>query len=186
MLRIRLFNNGVKVLVGSLNPVKIGAAREAFSKYYGGVEITGLDVAPDVPVQPVNEQTFEGAENRARQLLEKNEKEKLGADFFAGIEGGIIKLHSRWFSFGGMCIMDKKGRTGFGTTPLFELPPAIAGELLQGSELGDVMDRLQNDNNTKQKHGAIGFFTKGVINRKKIYVQGLLAALIPFVNEELF
>jgi len=176
----------VKVLVGSLNPVKLEASREAFSKYFGGVEIKGLDIAPGVPVQPVNEQTFDGAENRARKLLEKNAKEKLGADFFAGIEGGIIKLHSKWFSFGGMCIMDKTGRAGFGTTPLFELPDTIAGELLEGTELGDVMDRLQNAQNTKQKHGAIGFFTKGVMNRKNFYVQGLLVALIPFVNKELF
>jgi len=178
--------DGVKVLVGSKNPVKIEAAREAFSKYCGNPEITGVEVDSGVPVQPVNGQIFEGAENRAKNLLGKNKEEKLGADFFVGIEGGVMKLHSKWFSLGGMCIADNKGGLGFGTSPLFELPQEIVKELLRGVELGDVMDRLQNAHNTKQKHGAIGFFTKGVIDRKNFYIQGLVTALIPFVNKELF
>lgn len=178
--------NGVKVLVGSRNPVKIEATREAFSKYCGNPEITGMEVDSGVPVQPVNGQIFEGAETRAKTLLVKNKEEKLGADFFVGIEGGVMKLHSKWFSLGGMCIADNKGKIGFGTSPLFELPAAIVEELLRGVELGDVMDRLQNAHNTKQKHGAIGFFTKGVIDRKNFYMQGLVTALIPFVNEGLF
>lgn len=183
---LKNFSDGVKVLVGSRNPVKIEATREAFSKYCGNPEITGVEVDSRVPVQPVNEQIFEGAENRAKTLIVKNKVEKLSGEFFVGIEGGIIKLHSRWFSFGGMCIMDNKGRIGFGTSPLFELPLVIVEELLRGVELGDVMDHLQGECNTKQKHGAIGFFTKGVIDRKNFYMQGLVTALIPFVNRELF
>jgi non-canonical (house-cleaning) NTP pyrophosphatase len=42
------------------------------------------------------------------------------------------------------------------------------------------------DYNTKQKGGAIAFFTRGVMDRKKLYVQGVTLALIPFVNERLY
>ncbi|MGE5681902.1 MAG: inosine/xanthosine triphosphatase, partial [Bacillota bacterium] len=139
-----------------------------------------------VSVQPVNEDTFIGAKNRALYLFELNKQTNLGADYFVGIEGGIIKLFERWFALGAMCIMDKNGNTGFGTSPHFELPQNIIDQLLSGKELGLVMDEIMQQKNTKQKMGAISFFTKGVLDRKELYVQGLTVALIPFLQKEMF
>lgn len=175
-----------KILVGSKNPVKISSVETAFLKYFDKVEVTGFDVDSRVSAQPVNEETFEGAKNRALALLLKNRNEILNADYFVGIEGGIIKTYNKWFAFGGICIIDKEGKTGFGTSPHFELPQKIVDELLKGIELGDVMDKIQNELNTKQKHGAIGFFTNGVMSRTELYVPGLITALIPFLHKELF
>ncbi len=175
-----------KVLVGSENPVKISSVETAFLKYFDKVEVSGFNVESKVPAQPVNEETFEGAKNRALALLQKNQVESLNADFFVGIEGGIIKTYNRWFAFGGMCIINKEGQTGFGTSPHFELPQKIIDDLLNGIELGDVMDKIQNEQNTKQKHGAIGFFTNGRMSRSELYVPGLITALIPFLHPDLF
>jgi non-canonical (house-cleaning) NTP pyrophosphatase len=66
------------------------------------------------------------------------------------------------------------------------LPDSVTRELLAGTELGDVIDWLVGDYNTKQKGGAIAFFTRGVMDREKLYVQGVTLALIPFVNERLY
>lgn len=176
----------LRILVGSQNPVKIEAVREAFAHYFDAVEVIGREVDPEVPAQPVNEDTFLGAKNRVLALQRLNEAEKLEADFFAGIEGGIIQLYGRWFSYGCMAIGDPQGRLGFGTSPLFELPEAIVAELLAGKELGHVIDYLAGDHNTKQKGGAIGFLTNGVMDRKMLYVQGLIVALVPFVNASLY
>lgn len=176
----------MKILVGSQNPVKIEAVHQAFAQYFDTVEVIGREVDPQVLVQPVNEDTFLGAKNRVLALQHLNALEKLGADFFAGIEGGIIQLYSRWFGFGCMAIGDPQGRLGFGTSALFELPEPIVSELLAGKELGHVIDHLAGDHNTKQKGGAIGFLTHGVMDRKMLYVQGLIVALVPFVNESLY
>ena len=176
----------MKVLVGSQNPVKIQAVREAFARYFDGIEVLGLKVDPRVPSQPVNDDTFIGAKNRVLALHHLNKKEELGAQFFVGIEGGIIRLYRRWFAFGCMAIGGTQERLGFGTSPLFELPEPIAQELLAGKELGQVIDHLTGDQNTKQKGGAIGFLTHGVMDRKALYVQGLIVALAPFVNEALY
>lgn len=176
----------MKVLVGSENPVKIEAVREAFSKFFDGVEVVGIKINPRVPDQPINDETFEGAKNRALELKRINEKKNLKADFFVGIEGGIIKLHSRWFAFGVMCVIDKKGRVGYGTSPFFELPESVIEKLLKRIELGDVMDEIRGEHNTKQKDGAVGFFTHGRMKRKDFYVHGLVLALIPFINEEFY
>jgi inosine/xanthosine triphosphatase len=119
-------------------------------------------------------------------LRELNRSQNLGAEYFVGIEGGITKQFDKWFAFGCMCVIDKDGRVGFGTSPHFELPSTVVDKLLQGAELGYVMDEIMNQLNTKQKHGAIGFFTNGVMNRKELYIEGLKVAVIPFLHKEMY
>ena len=176
----------MKILVGSKNPVKIDAVEEAFSKYFKNIFVEGIKVPSGVPDQPIEKQVLEGAKNRAAELLKLNNTKKLGAEYFLGIEGGIAKLTGTWFSFGGICILDKDGNKGYGTSPLFELPKTIIDQLLEGAELGDVMDKLQNEKNTKQKLGAIGYFTNEIMSRKELYVSGIITAMIPLLHKELF
>lgn len=176
----------MKVLVGSENPVKITAAREAFAQYFDKVKVTGIKVASGVSDQPIDGEIFSGARNRTRALKVISQKKNLGGNFFVGIEGGIIKLFSTWFAFGGICILDEEGRAGYGTSPFFELPPEITKHLLRGMELGNVIDNLTGETNTKQRQGAVGYLTKGTLKRKDFYLSGLLMALIPFLNQKLY
>ena len=176
----------MKILVGSKNPVKIEAVEEAFSKYFKDLEVIGISADSKVSAQPVNGETFEGAKNRAMELKQINNMKKLGAEFFVGIEGGIAEFFNKWFALGLMCIINDEGKIGFGTSPLFELPNSVTKKLLEGIELGEVMDKLTGDHNTKQKSGAIGYFTNGVMDRKSLYIPGLITALIPFLHKDFF
>jgi inosine/xanthosine triphosphatase len=176
----------MKILVGSKNPIKIASVEEAFAKYYDKVEVVGVEVDSGVTAQPVNDETFIGSRNRAMKLKELNDNQKMDADFFVGIEGGITDQFGRWFAFGCMCIVDREGKIGFGLSPHFELPSSVIEKLLLGIELGDVMDEIMNQQNTKQRNGAIGYFTNGVMNRKELYVEGLKVAIIPFLHKEMF
>ena len=176
----------MEVLVGSENPVKIEAAKEVFSKYFEQVKVTGIEVSSKVSAQPINEETFEGAKNRALELKKLNEKEKLGADFFVGIEGGITKLYSKWFNLGVGCVIDSQGRVGYGVSPYFELSESIVEQLLSGSELGQVMEKISGKDNIRQREGAIGFLSKGVMDRKNLYIHSLIVALVPFLNKDLY
>lgn len=176
----------VKVLVGSKNPAKIDSVKEAFSHYFKELEVIGVDVESDVPEQPINNQTFEGAQNRAKALHKINLEHKYGASFFVGVEGGIIHLYSRWFSFAVSCIMDETGKTGFGISPNFELSEAMSTEILQGVELGVIAERLTGEQNVNHKGGIIGFLTKGIIDRRSLQVPALVTALVPFLNKEIY
>ncbi|MFZ5946357.1 MAG: inosine/xanthosine triphosphatase [Stygiobacter sp.] len=176
----------MKILVGSKNPVKINAVKEALSLYFDNIETIGIEVDSNVSVQPIGEDTFIGAKNRALKLLEINKEQKLKANYFVGIEGGIIKQFDKWFAFGCMCIIDEDKNCGFGLSPHFELPNGIVEKLLKGMELGNVMDEIQNEENTKQKLGAIGFFTNGIMNRKELYIEGLKVAVVPFLHKKMF
>ena len=176
----------MKILVGSKNPVKIASVEDALKNYFDNIDAIGIEVESGVSVQPVNDETFTGAQNRAIKLKEINDSQMLDADLFVGIEGGITKQFDKWFAFGCICIIDSNGRTGFGTSPHFQLPQSVVEKLLRGIELGDIMDEIMNEQNTKQKHGAIGYFTNGIMNRKELYVEGLKVAIIPFLHKEMY
>jgi inosine/xanthosine triphosphatase len=176
----------VLVLVGSHNPIKVGAVQDVFDAYFPDVRAEGLEVESGVPAQPVGDDTFVGAHNRALALVRRDKVENLGASYFVGLEGGIAQLNGRWLAFGAACVVDAKGRCGFGVSPMFELPAAITAALLAGEELGHVVDRLSGDHNTKQKGGAIAFFTQGRVDRRQLYAQGMTMALVPFLNEAMY
>ena len=166
--------------------MKLEATKDAFSAYFDVVDVVGIGVNSKVSNQPIEDETFVGARNRALELSRINEEQYLKAEFFVGIEGGIRKLFDRWFTFGVTCIVDDAGRVGYGTSPFFELPLDITEMLLDGIELGEGMDNLMQEENTKEKQGAAGYFTKGVMDRRRYYVAGLTVALIPFLNKELY
>ena len=114
----------MRVLVGSTNPVKIAAVKTAFGKYFPDIQVKGIKTNSGVSPQPVGEETFRGAKTRALSLVKIQQ-----ADYYVGIEGGIHQLDNKWFAFGCMCVMDKKKRIAFGTSPWFELPSKISARL---------------------------------------------------------
>jgi inosine/xanthosine triphosphatase len=176
----------IKILVGSKNPVKIEATRDAFSKYFPDVRVDGFDVKSRVSAQPFAEETFAGAENRALELQTIDQEQGLGSDFFVGIEGGVTRLYSKSFALGVSCVIDLQERSAYGVSPCFELPESISRQIDSGKELGQIMEELSGHENIRQKEGAIGFFTHGVMDRKTLYIQSLVVALVPLLNKDLY
>ena len=86
-----------KVLIGSKNSVKIESTQQSFARFFKPIEVKGLPANSGVPDQPFNEDTFTGAKNRAEHAKRINDEQCLNANFFVGIEGGILQLHNRWF-----------------------------------------------------------------------------------------
>lgn len=174
------------LFIASTNPIKIEAVKSAFDNYFSELNIESYEIDSGVPAQPIGDETFNGAELRTKNLLELLKKKNITDGFVIGIEGGVSQISEKWFSFGAVCIKDFSGRTGFGASSLFPLPDVVIKDVLNRIELGKVIDKLSSSHNTKQKEGAIGFFTKNVIDRKTLYYQGVINALIPFINDDLF
>ena len=175
-----------KILIGSENSVKIESVRQSFSKFFKPVDVKGLSVDSGVSAQPFNEDTFAGAKNRAEQVKRINDEQSLNANFFVGIEGGVLQLHNRWFQFTVIHILDQQHRESVGTTGLYELPDWLVEKLLVGIELGHIIDELTGDFNTREKQSASGFFTKGAVDRLQNYTQAVTFALIPFLQDNLY
>ena len=179
-------NEMVLILVGSENPVKLESVRVAFSQYFNPVDVVGRKVPSFVPDQPLNGDTYLGARNRVQELQKLNLREQLNADFFVGIEGGVVEMYGTWMCNGVMYIMDRLGKSSYGTSAHFQLPPSVLDKVKEGIELGDLTDALTGQHNTKQKGGVIAYLTKGAMDRKALYVPGLIVALVPFVNREIY
>lgn len=172
----------MKILVGSENRVKIEAVADAFEKFYSDVEVLGVNAQSGVSDQPFNDETYTGAENRAKFLFDSENE----ADYYVGIEGGVQQIAGIWFGFGAVCIIDKSGHKVFGASPQYELPEKIIAELLRGKELGHVIDEMSGKHDTKHQGGAIGFLTNEIFQRKDLYISGVIVALVPLLNKKIY
>lgn len=173
----------VRVLVGSRNPVKIGAVRNALVPLFPGrlVECEGMQAPSGVPDQPMTAaETREGALNRMNFCRQHRE-----ADFHVALEGGVDVTVDGPGTFGYVAIAHRE-QVSVGCSAWLPLPPAVYQALLDGEELGHVMDRLFGTVNIKQQGGAIGLVTNGHATRESAYTQALVLAMAPFLHPELY
>ena len=126
-------------------------------------------------------ETYEGARNRAINLKSDFPDGK----FWIGIEGGIENINHDMHAFAWMVILNKE-KQGEALTATIVLPPKIKDLIEQGVELGHADDIVFNRKNSKQKDGAVGILTKGLIDRIKYYETAIILALIPFIQKDLF
>ncbi|MFV7785749.1 MULTISPECIES: inosine/xanthosine triphosphatase [Shewanella] len=179
----------ISITVGSTNPVKIGAARQALSLLFPDAEIRcqGIHAPSGVAPQPMtDEETREGAINRARYCAQMGqENEQLKADLYIAMEGGVDLFDHGAATYAYMAIIHNN-ELSIGRSAQLPLPGKVYQALVAGEELGDVMDRLFNTVNIKQKGGAIGLFTQGRASRESVYTQAIVLAMAPILNPELF
>lgn len=173
----------MEITVGSQNPIKIKATENVFKRVFGeNVRANGVKVDSGVFHTPCSfEETAQGAINRAKRALEK-----IPADFGVGLEGGYEETKFGVFIVGVVAVINKEGKLGISRGNGILLPKKIVKELEQGEELGEIIDKLQNEKNTKQKGGAVGFFTKGYSNRQEAFEQNILYSLTKFLRKEFY
>ncbi|MDF2178382.1 inosine/xanthosine triphosphatase [Aliiglaciecola sp. CAU 1673] len=173
----------LRVIVGSNNPVKIGAVATAFRTLFPDhqVECAGMHAPSGVAAQPMNEEeTRLGARNRVHYCARQET-----ADFYVALEGGVDRFDEGPATFAYAVISDGNRET-IGRSASLPLPDIAYQALLAGEELGDVMDRLFGTHNIKQKGGAIGLLTNGHATRESIYAQTMLLAMAPFLHPTLY
>ena len=174
----------MRVIVGSTNTGKVEAARSVFRKAFGAVTVDSVSVHSGVTSQPVGNDCFVGARNRATASLESARASDNRVDYAVGLEGGLIELYETWFGLSVACVVAASGRVSFGTSPLFEMPADVVGEVSRGGEIGDIMIRLSGDSAIRHSKGAVGFLTRGLLTREAAHEAALMAALAPHLSPE--
>lgn len=172
------------VVVGSGNPVKIEAARAAFRRVFpgDGHRVEGIAVPSGVSDQPRGiAETRRGARNRAGEVSELRPE----ADFWVGIEGGVVERDRAMFAFARICVL-AAGRAGESSTGFFPVPGPVAERVRTGAELGVADDEVFGTESSKRGQGAVGLLTGGAVDRAELYAQGTCLALAPFVHPELY
>lgn len=158
--------------------MKIEAVRLALEPYFDP-EVIGVQASSDVNPQPLGNDAFKGARNRAIHALGLT-----NCDLAVGVEGGIIDLDGRRYAFAAVSIVDAEGRESSATTGLFPLPLEALKLVDEGLELGEAMDRITGISDVKHGPGAVGILTKGLIDRTSLYRHGTTLALIPHLNHQ--
>ncbi len=171
-----------KIIVGSTNPVKYQATKEAFDLVGRPVEVKSVDVGSGVSDQPTTDsEAIRGAINRA-----KNAIERFGGGVGLGLEGSTHDTEYGMFLTGWACILNEEGSKYLGGGGRLKLPEKVARRLREGEELGPIMDEITGEEDVKKGPGAIGIFTRGVITRTTAYRDALIFAMAEMLRPDLY
>jgi inosine/xanthosine triphosphatase len=164
------------ISVGSLNPVKVEAVRTVMEKIYGSVRITSVDVDSEVPEQPFGDDVRKGAINRAKNALGKH-------DMAVGIEAGVFETEDGLFDIQYCAVYDNEDVLTIGMGPGFRYPDGIATAVLEGKTVSEAITDLYGKRNIGTGGGAIGMLTDGLLNRKELTEQSVIAAMVPRISD---
>lgn len=186
---------GSLVRVGTLNPAKLAAVRDAlgaFASDPGLLSVQGVDVPSGVPDQPVGwDEIIAGARNRARAAFSVG-----GAELAFGIEDGLVELPVGLFNVG--CAWGTDGsREGSGFSAAFAYPPGCRESAFRERKpIGDLFDTLWEAHRgatgadpaapSGRQGGNIGQLTQGRLVRSAYGGQAILCALVPFLHVDLY
>jgi inosine/xanthosine triphosphatase len=171
----------VKIVVASMNPVKIGATQQAFATLFPGapLEMIAVDVDSGAGDQPDSDAaTRRGALTRASRSRDVHPD----ADYWVGLEGGIEVIDEQLMAFAWMAVQGRSGDISTARSCTLPLPPAVKELVEGGLELGEANDRVFATINSKHGGGAFGLLTDGLYTREGVYCQTLIIALTPFVH----
>ncbi len=172
----------MKIAIGSLNPLKLAAVKSTLSRAGKGDEFVAVAAESGVSHTPLsNTETIAGARRRAEEARKIS-----GADWGVGLEGGMNRLGEEWFTCVWCLIFDGAAETVGGGVH-FQLPPVVVRAILdEGLEMGPAMDRLAGTKMSKQKMGAEGLLTEGLIDRKTTFEIAVIYALAPRLSPEYY
>jgi inosine/xanthosine triphosphatase len=172
----------LSVAVGSLNPVKVNAARLALEQAGFDFKIQGIAVPSSVAEQPIGlGEIARGARQRAL-----NARTAAGFGWGVGMEGGVEfdSAGDAWlFSVVAIVTAERESLARGGQ---LLLPPQVAARLRAGDELGPVMDDILGTSNIKQGLGAVGYLTGGLITREAAFFDCFSRALAPLLHPALY
>lgn len=165
------------IAVGSTNPTKINAVKTKACIVWPSCNVLAVKAPSGVSDMPLSDaECIEGAKNRAQYCLDTTD-----ADLGVGLEGGVMTMPQGMMLVGWVAVLDRTGTVGLGSSGRIPLPQFIADRVVQGEELGPVMDDVVNGHQTSQQGGAAGILSGGLTSRSDVFATAVAYALSPFV-----
>lgn len=169
----------MKLIVGSLNPVKVSALADMLHSYdhLAQAIVEGRDVPSGVSEQPMTlEETVQGAKNRALAAFEHG-------DMGIGIESGLMQVpHTKSGHMDVCAVVIYDGeQEHVGLSSAWEAPTAVTDLMVNhGLDMNQAAYKAGLTDNLKvgSAEGLIGIMTKGRSDRKTYTQEALRAALI--------
>lgn len=174
----------MKVLVATKNQGKIEGAKRALENYFDNVEIQGIPVESNVSEQPVNDEIYNGAKNRVKNLKMYAKENNLVADLYLSIESGINNSLGRWMITNIAVIEDNNDFESYGTSPSFPVPDGLVQDVID-TDLSQVMNKIfEKDEERHNKGGGIQLLTHNKISRIDLTEMAFIMALTKYINDD--
>ena len=147
----------MKIYVGTTNNAKLAAVKEVLSEF----EVIGIKVDSKVSNQPKSdEETITGAYNRAKALPH---------GFRLGLEAGVHETLGEMYLTNFGVLIDEDDNVYYAGGTRLPLPHEVVEGIMAGYELADVMTQITKDKETRNRDGAIVYFTNEQVVRKDIF-----------------
>ena len=171
-----------KVAIGTKNPIKIEAIKEALAEIYKNskdYEILFDSSESKVHKLPKSDkECIVGARNRSLDMLSKFQD----ADYGVGIEGGLDINDQGVFLCTWIIITSKFGKEAVACSPKILLPKKASKLVFEGKRMSEIMQLYVDDKDIKIKVGADGVLTSNLITRKTSTKVAFIYAFAKFMN----
>lgn len=175
----------MRVHVGTANPAKREAVQRVVERVYPDQrwDVRLVEADTDVPEQPFEDDVARGARERARAAMATADR----PDYGVGVEAGLIwhETLGAYFDVQYAVIVDQDGQETAGHGPGFVYPPdVIRAAVNDGRTVGEAMTALSGIDEIGQRMGAIGYLSRGHMDRTVLTEQAMLMALVPRLRRE--
>jgi non-canonical (house-cleaning) NTP pyrophosphatase len=206
----------IMVAVGSKRGPKVNAVTQALGSIRNtfareiDFEILGIEVPSGVRHTPLSrEDLMTGARQRAEALVRIARSENKPWKYFVGLEGGldvvagadvmpnldvipdldiVSETGKRWvFLENWAYVTDGTSLGAFGQSGAILLPDSLAKTVVDdGVELSGAIDEFAGAHNIRDREGAWGILTQGLINRQEAFRVAVINAFAPFFNRDAY
>jgi len=175
----------MQIVLGSENIPKRDSVVNAFTLAFPESEINVICIATDsgVASHPVSaSESLQGAINRANHA----QAQLQGADYYVGIEGGLMQAEGKAWEIGWIAIRSAEGHVATGLSAGIEIKGPILQAIINGQELSDVLDDIYGVGKIGNSNGFYGLATDDLVTRKQAYEQGIHFAIAQYKHPELY
>ena len=172
----------MKIIVGTKNQKKIDVVRSVFEEVFklSDLKVIAHDANSLVPEAPHDKETYDGATNRAQECTEIEP-----ADYYVGIESGLVKRYDNFFEEAWTVIIAKDGTKLIGYSSGLLLPAIVVARMNNGELHNQIMaDFDEKFNLPDDNRDTWSRYTGGYISRKVSLEESLRNALIQSIPTE--
>jgi inosine/xanthosine triphosphatase len=178
--------DNLTVLVASTRSAKVDAVRAAIERIaaidprFKAAAIDTVAVGAVAPAMPMTDrETLDGARARAAAAARSAVRPFLAIGLEGGLSSEPLETLTSWAA------ATDGERWGYGSGGRIVLPDAIARQVRDGRELGDVIDEAAGEA-IRGTRGAWGLLTLDLVGRRDAFITATIAALAPFYNQSMY
>jgi len=172
----------MKFIIGSVSEKKIKIAEEIIQELFkdGEIIVEGYAANSGMPETPYDQQTVDGARNRALDA-QSNIKD---ANYYIGLESGLAERYGRLYEEAWAVVVNSDNKEFFGYSSGLKVPDYILRRMDELKiEHCDAMTIIENEHG-KLPNDTWGTYSGGMIARAVSLKESLRNALIQVVAGE--